>query len=90
MAPRGRATQQSQDTRKINVSSKATSSLFSIKMSVIVMFVCLGQMETRPWFNVSSDRLVEPGIERTTPGLQGEQFIHYTTAGPIKMIAKLE
>ena len=31
---------------------------------------------------VSSDRLVKPGIEPATPGLQGKQFIHYTTAAP--------
>ena len=47
-------------------------------------------METRPLLKVSSDRLVKPGIEPTTPGLQGKQFIHKTTTAPIKMIAKLE
>ena len=31
---------------------------------------------------VSSDRLVKPGIEPATPGLQGKRFIHYTTAAP--------
>ena len=31
----------------------------------------------------SSDRLVKPGIEPATPGLQGKQFIHYTTAAPM-------
>ena len=43
-------------------------------------------METRPRLKVSSDRLVKTGIEPTTPGLQGEQFIHKTTAAPIKII----
>ena len=33
--------------------------------------------------NVSSDRLVKPGIEPATPGLQGKWLIHYTTAAPI-------
>ena len=33
-----------------------------------------------PRFKVSSDRLVKPGIEPGTPGLQGKRFIHYTTA----------
>ena len=28
-------------------------------------------------------RLVKPGIEPATPGLQGERFIHYTTAAPV-------
>ena len=28
------------------------------------------------------DRLVKPGIEPATPGLQGKRFIHYTTAAP--------
>ena len=32
---------------------------------------------------VSSNRLVEPGIEPATPGLQGKRFIHYTTAAPM-------
>ena len=41
-------------------------------------------METGPWLKVSSDRLVKPEIESATPGLQGKQFIHYTTAAPIK------
>ena len=81
-------------------------------------------METRPWLKVSYCRLLKPGIEPTTPGLEviklefilrrkikqpiialyfesetkssfitsrpglhGEQFIHKTTAAPIKMIA---
>ena len=32
---------------------------------------------------VSSDRLVKPGIEPATPGLQGEWNIHYTTVAPL-------
>ena len=40
-------------------------------------------METVPWLKVSSDRLVKPGIEPATPGLQGKWFIHHTTATPI-------
>ena len=40
-------------------------------------------METGPLLNVSSDRLVKPGIEPATPGLQGKWLIHYTTAAPI-------
>ena len=28
------------------------------------------------------DRLVKPGIEPATPGLQGKRFIHYNTAAP--------
>ena len=39
-------------------------------------------METGPRLKVSSDRLVKPGIEPATPGLQGKRFIHYTTAAP--------
>ena len=35
-----------------------------------------------PQFKVSSDR-IEPCIEPSIPGLQGEWFIHYTTANPI-------
>ena len=30
-------------------------------------------------FKVSSERLEEPGIERTTPGLEGKWLNHYTT-----------
>ena len=40
-------------------------------------------METGPLLKVSSDRLVKPGIEPATPGLQGKWFIHHTTAAPI-------
>ena len=32
-----------------------------------------------PQFRVSSERLEQPGIEPTTPGLEGEQLNHYTT-----------
>ena len=40
-------------------------------------------METGPRLIASSDKLVKPGIEPTTPGLQGKRFIHYTTAAPL-------
>ena len=40
-------------------------------------------METGPQLKVSSDRQVKPGIDPATPGLQGKQFIHYTTAAPM-------
>ena len=40
-------------------------------------------METGPWLKVSSYKMVKLGIEPVTPGLQGKQFIHYTTAAPI-------
>ena len=40
-------------------------------------------MERGPQLKVSSDRLLKPGIEPATPGLQGKQFIHYTTAAPV-------
>ena len=40
-------------------------------------------METGPLLNISSDRLVQPGIEPATPGLQGKWSVHYTTAAPI-------
>ena len=36
-------------------------------------------METKPQLQVSFDRLVKPGIEPATPGLQGKWFIYYTT-----------
>ena len=39
-------------------------------------------METGPRLKVPSDRLVKPGIEPATPGLQGKWFNHYTTAAP--------
>ena len=39
-------------------------------------------METGQELKVSSDRLVKPGIEPATPGLQGKLFIHFTTAAP--------
>ena len=32
-----------------------------------------------PRFRVSSERLEKPGIEPTTPGLEGEQLNHYAT-----------
>ena len=39
-------------------------------------------MEMGPRLKVLSDRLVKPVIKPETPGLQGKQFIHYTTAAP--------
>ena len=47
-------------------------------------------METGPWLKVSSDRLVKPGIEPATPGLQGKWFIHYTTAAPFISLLYLD
>ena len=32
-----------------------------------------------PLFRVSSERLDKPGIEHTTPGLDGKQLNHYAT-----------
>ena len=43
-------------------------------------------METGPRLKVSSDRLVKPGIEPATPGLQGKRFINYTTAAPVYVL----
>ena len=40
-------------------------------------------METGPWLKDSSNRLVKPGMEPATPGLQGNWFIYYTTAAPV-------
>ena len=39
-----------------------------------------GHTETGPWIKVSPDRLVKPGIEPVSPGLQGKRFINYTTS----------
>ena len=36
-----------------------------------------------PGFRVSSERLEKPGIEPTTPGLEGEQLNHYATVASI-------
>ena len=47
-------------------------------------------METGPQLKVSSDRLVKPGIEPATSGLQGKRFIHYTTAAPFLSECKME
>ena len=47
-------------------------------------------MEAGPRLKVSSDRLVKPGNEPATPGLQGERFIHYTTAATIRPLCLLE
>ena len=46
-------------------------------------------METGQQLKVSSDRLVKPGIEPATPGLQGKRFMHYTTAAPIYKVLRL-
>ena len=40
-------------------------------------------MEMWPRLKVSSDRLMKPGIEPATPGLQGKGFIQYTMAAPL-------
>ena len=42
-------------------------------------------MEPVPKLQVSSDRLVKPGIQPATPGLQGKRFIHYTTVAPVSL-----
>ena len=48
-----------------------------------------GHIETGPRLNVSSDRLVKPGIEPATPGLQGKWFIHYTRLPLLFTLIKL-
>ena len=40
-------------------------------------------MEMGPRLKVSSNRMVKPGTEPATPGLQGKRFIDYTTAAPV-------
>ena len=64
----------------------------TVKKGIVVVFV-LNVLPTAkviwrwgPW--LLSDRLVKPGIEPATPGLQGKRFIHYTTAAPKKGIDK--
>ena len=39
-----------------------------------------------PRFRVSSERL-EPGIEPTTPGLEGEKLNHYTTEASVSCLS---
>ena len=46
-------------------------------------------METGPRLKVSSDRLVKPGIEPVTPGLQGKRLNHYTTAAPLASVGNI-
>ena len=41
-------------------------------------------METGPQLKVSFDRLVKPGIEPATPGLQGKGFTHGPVTGTIR------
>ena len=43
-----------------------------------------------PQLKVSSDRLVKQGIEPAAPGLQGKQFIHYTTLASVSRMRKDE
>ena len=55
--------------------------LGSVLFASVVVFVShqhLGHMET----GNRTNRLVKPGIEPVTPGLQGKRFIHYTTTAP--------
>ena len=62
-----------------------------IECFCFLLFVCLSLTSQsqiraygdRPKLEVSSDSLVKPGIEPVTPGLQGDWFIHYTTAAPV-------
>ena len=43
-----------------------------------------------PTAKVSSNRLVKPGIEPATPGLQGDWFIHFITAAPAVVEGRLD
>ena len=55
----------------------------------VMLCLCLmSHQQLRPYgdgpqLKVSSDKLVKPRVEPATPGLQGEWFIHYTTAAPM-------
>ena len=42
-----------------------------------------------PRFRVSSERLEKPGIEPTTPGLEGKQLNHYATEASIILIGDM-
>ena len=52
--------------------------------SNVCMYLCLKSHQQPyrdgPQLKVSSKRLVKPGMEPATTGLQGEWFIQYTTA----------
>ena len=52
----------------------------STSLSCTYLYLLIGLQ-----LKVSSHRLVKPGIEPATSGLQGEEFIiiHYTTASPL-------
>ena len=43
-----------------------------------------------PHLKVWSDRLEKLGTDPATPGLQGEQFIHYTIAAPHNLFSCLQ
>ena len=47
-------------------------------------------MKTGPQPKVSSFKLMKPETEPTTLGLQGEWFIHYTTAVPVSKAQEIK
>ena len=64
------------------------------------LFDCLSAINVPPiakviWrrglqLKISSDRLVKLEIEPVTPGLQGEEFIYYTTAVPLQRLVFMD
>ena len=42
-----------------------------------------------PRFRVSSERLEKPGIEPTTPVLEGEQLHHYVTEASLRVLVRV-
>ena len=43
-----------------------------------------------PRFRISSERLEKPGIEPTTPGLEGQQLNHYATEASLGDIGNMK
>ena len=64
-----------------------TERSFSINTNKMFEIACHQQLRSYgegPQLEVSSERLVKPGIEPANPGLQGECPIHYTTEAPTR------
>ena len=48
---------------------------------MLLLCLCFPPTAKVIWLKVSSDRLVKPGIEPASPGLQGKWLIHYHHSG---------
>ena len=72
-------------TRPLGLNTLGTTLFPTSSQSVLVSSLSW-KIVMGPRFRVSSERLEKPGIEPTTPVLEGEQLNHYATEASLRKV----